>query len=271
MAGAVAANAEVSRQWDTLWRYEPCVAKDDALLARESRSMRWQALLDHVRGMFGRLDGLRSVELGCGRGDLSILLAQRGVEITLLDTSSLALGQARRRLERLGLAGRLLQADFLEETGDLNGRFDLALSAGVVEHFVGPSRRRAMAAHVRVLRRGGLAMISVPNAHCLPYRVWKAYVELRGWWPYGKEVPFSRSELRDSAQAVGLEAIDMVGDGFLRSLGGHVVKTVTGRRPTWSDRRCWLDQRMGESLVLFGRRGTEDPSHGRLAWWGEAR
>ena len=50
-------------------------------------------------------------------------------------------------------------------------------------------------AHVEAIRPGGMVAISVPNAHCLPYRLNKWQLEARGAWPWGFEQPFTRAEL----------------------------------------------------------------------------
>ena len=240
--------------WDRLWRHTPSDTRDDALLARERRSPRWASIVNKLEITFGSIEGLRTVELGSGRGDLSALLAESGAKVTLLDSSDKALGQARHRFDRLGLEADLQHGDMLRTPRSLRGRFDVALSSGVIEHFKSDDRTRAVQAHYDVLAPEGLAIISVPNAWCIPYRVWKLYLELRGWWPYGLELPYSRRELIGRARRVGFERIDGRCMGFWQSVGDQLGKNLLGRGPDWVDRRSFMDGTMGLVLLLFAWR-----------------
>ncbi len=240
--------------WDVLWRYRPPDSKDDALLAREARSPRWKLIVEKLETAFGSIQDLRTIELGSGRGDLSALLARRGAQVTLLDSSAKALEQASHRFNRLGLTSSYRQGDITGSLDPWRGRFDVALSSGVIEHFNGGDRTRVVRAHHDVLRPGGMAIISVPNAWCIPYRLWKFYLELRGWWPYGLEVPYTGRELIRRARRVGFERIEGRCMGFWQSVGDQLGKTLLGRRPDWIDRRSLLDGTMGLILLLFGRR-----------------
>ena len=197
---------------------------------------------------------MRTIELGCGRGDLSALLAERGADVTLLDQSQAALDAARERFLRLGLSARLERSDMFKACRSLTGDYDVVVSLGVVEHFRGDNRTAALAAHHRMLRPGGLAVISVPHAQCLPYRAWKAYLEFRGWWPYGMEIPYSRTELIRRARAAGFERINTHAMGFRQSIADHWCKRITGRRPKWADTPSLLDGLMGFVLLMFGSR-----------------
>lgn len=241
--------ARVVEVWDQLWVNQPSDAKDDELLARERASRRWCLIVDRLQNTFGRLQGIRTIELGSGRGDLSALLAQEGAEVTLLDSSDRALDQARARFDRLGLPARFQKGDlFALPQCD----FDIALSSGVIEHFRGEQRTHAVKAHYDALRDGGLAIISVPNAHCPPYRIWKKWLELRRCWPYGFEQPYSRRELKLRARDVGFHRHEVRGCGFRQSLADQFLPLFTGRRKRKCDPDSMLDDSLGLSLVLFG-------------------
>ena len=211
--------------WDRLWRRRPPDAKDAALIAREGRSPRWRTIVAKLETWFGTLDGLRTIELGSGRGDLSALLAQRGARVTLLDTSDRALAQARHRFDRMGLKAEFVQADMLGALDRVREPFDVALSSGVIEHFTNQDRTRAVRAHHDMLRRGGAAIISVPHAWCIPYRLWKSYLELRGCWPYGLEIPYTRRELARRSRQAGFEEVAR------RSPTRPIMRRYIGRRP----------------------------------------
>jgi 2-polyprenyl-3-methyl-5-hydroxy-6-metoxy-1,4-benzoquinol methylase len=254
-ATILSSTAAASKVWDRLWEYAPTDERDDVQLARERRTSRWATIHDRLVSNFGTLRGLRTIELGSGRGDLSVLLAQAGADVTLLDTSERALDQARKRFDRLGLTARFECGDLFTPPVRLLGSFDVALSSGVIEHFEHDVRTQAFRAHADVLNPRGLGIISVPNAWCPPYRLWKFYFELRGWWPYGLEIPYSRREMIRRARVVGFSRIEIEGAGFWQSVGDHLGRGLCGRGPDWAACPSCLDRIMGMSLILFGRRG----------------
>lgn len=240
--------------WARLWAHRPSEVKDRALLNRELRNPRWALTVDQLESAFGSVRGLRTIELGSGRGDLSALLAQHGAKVTLFDRSEAALREARWRFDRLGLDARYETGDLLASLDPWSARYDVAISLGVIEHFRGRDRSRVIAAHREVLKPGGLAVISVPNARCPPYRLWKLYLELRQWWPYGMELPYTRSELTRRALETGLDPLRVHGLGFWQSIGDHWIKRLFGRGPDWVAKPSRLDEAMGFALLMFARR-----------------
>ena len=240
--------------WDRLWRYQPSDDKDDALLLRERRGPRWQLVARRLEDTFGRIAGLRTIELGSGRGDLSVMLAQQGAQVTLMDRSDRALDAARKRFERLGLSAQFEKGDLLTGQDRWNRDFDVSLSIGVIEHFKGDERTRVLATHFDVLKPGGLSMVSVPHARCPPYRLWKSYLEFRGWWPYGMELPYSKHELRRRAGAAGFRRIETHTMGFWQSVGSLWGKRLYDRWPDWGHVRSRLDGSMGWVLVMLAHR-----------------
>mgnify|MGYP001566455399 CR=1 FL=1 len=243
--------ARVVEVWDHLWVNQPTDAKDDELLVRECASKRWRLIVDRIQQTFGRIRGLRTIELGSGRGDLSALLAQEGADVTLLDSSDRALDQARTRFDRLGLSAKFRKGDLFTDAAQHDG-YDVALSSGVIEHFQGDHRTRAVKSHRDALHGRGLAIISVPNAHCPPYRIWKAWLELRQCWPYGYEKPYSRHELIRRARNAGFQRTEVRGFGFRQAMVDQLVPLLTGRRTRKCNPDSILDDRMGLALVLFG-------------------
>jgi SAM-dependent methyltransferase len=244
----------VAGVWNQLWDHAPSQRKDDWLIERESRSPRWSAIAQRLLTAFGTIGGLRTIELGSGRGDLSVLLAQGGAKVTLLDISEKALVQARQRFERLRLPAEFIQADFHATESLPVNAFDVAVSSGVIEHFEEGERTRSVRAHLELLRAGGMTIISVPNARCAPYRLWKKYLELRGCWPYGVEIPYTRRELVSRIEQAGGVSEGVLGVGFWQSVGDHWVRNILKGRADWVDRRSILDSAFGMSLLAFARK-----------------
>ncbi len=76
----------------------------------------------------------RVLELGCGTGADAICLAQRGFEVTAVDSAPTAIERARIRAEPFGVAVRFVLADAFK-FGPTAGQFDLVYEAGFY-HFV---------------------------------------------------------------------------------------------------------------------------------------
>lgn len=240
--------------WTRVWQTTPSSEKDARMLTRERRGPRWNWVRQELHKTFGGLIGLRTIELGSGRGDLSVLLAEEGAEVTLLDANAAALESAARRFAGLGLRARFVQDDLREVGVTTLPSFDVALSIGVIEHFSGPQRTRVLRAHYDTIHRHGLAVVSVPHSWCLPYRIWKTYLEWRRWWPYGPEFPYSRSELSRRAREAGFSGVQLRAFGLLHSLGEHWVKRLRGQRPSWTDAPSAWDPLLGLSLVMIARK-----------------
>jgi SAM-dependent methyltransferase len=145
-------------------------------------------------------DGARVLEVGCGPGRLSILLArQHGLEVTGLDLDPAMVERARANaVRRAGEHGR--KPSFL--VGDVaslafpDRSFDLVVSTLSMHHWADPMA--GLAELGRVLRPGGLALVwdfragrvplhghlpdPVEHAHGSPLRVVSATPWRWPWW-----------------------------------------------------------------------------------------
>ncbi len=253
--------------WDRLWQRETGTEEDRLALAREESGIRWRRLEAVARRELNDLAGLRVVEIGAGAGTVASLMARRGASITLLDFSPAALERARQYFGRNGLQAEFVLGNALELPAELKGRFDISMSFGLAEHFAGERRDRMIDAHFDLLRAGGLAFISVPNALNLPYRIYKKATELTGKWPYGEEYPFSRLELARHARRLGLRQSGFFGENMFDSLqvinplrnSGKLRRLLRVPERYGSERVCrsWgspLDGWLAMSIVLWGRR-----------------
>jgi SAM-dependent methyltransferase len=96
--------------------------------------------------------GTRVLDVGCGVGRWSRLLAARGAQVTGVDLSPTMIAQARRRAAAAGLSPRcrfLVQDSSALDVGE---EFDLVLGVTVLQHILDPDALRAavrrMARHV---------------------------------------------------------------------------------------------------------------------------
>jgi SAM-dependent methyltransferase len=221
---------ERAADWDAQWRAEPL---DPAAVRAEERTPRWRAQERLIRGRFGDFEGLKTVELGSGRGLNAVLYASRGAEVTLVDSSRLALDQAAELFASFGVGLQAIEADVFSLPAGLEGGFEVAMSFGLCEHFLGERRLAAVKAHLELVRPGGLALLGVPNRRAPAYRLWLATLKRRGTWPLGTEEPFSATELVALARAAGGEPLEPVYGSFVASLVDHGVNQALyklGRR-----------------------------------------
>jgi len=227
---------ERAADWDAQWRVEPL---DPAAVEAEARTPRWRAQERLVRERFGSFDDLEVVELGAGRGLNALLYARRGARVTLVDLSTFVLEQAGELFERAGVAApELVEGDVFDLPELVRYRFDVSMSFGLAEHFLGERRLAVVAAHLQALRPGGLAFLGVPNRYAPAYRLWMAALKARGTWPLGTEDPFSARELAALAHAAGGHPLPVEYGSFVGSLVNHG---------------------MNQALFKLGRRGLPVP------------
>lgn len=79
-------------------------------------------------------------------------------------------------------------------TASLPEQADAVFSVGLIEHFDPQNTREATLAHYRLLRPGGVLIISFPTPTLL-YRVARAACELLGVWKFPDERPLPKSEV----------------------------------------------------------------------------
>lgn len=245
--------------WDDIWRSGTTADEHRANLAREELSVRWQRIEERVLARFGGFEDLRVIEIGAGAGTNAAAMAKGGAAVTLLDYSKLALARARELFEANGLEADFVEANALELPDEIRGRFDVAMSFGLNEHFTGAERDGIFQAHLDALRDGGIAIISVPNARNAPYRASKWLAERTGRWKLGVEVPFTRAELESICERLDVTDPEFFGDSFAYSLQfvnpWPYARRALGRSPSTKIRRrrergTPLDERWSYATVL---------------------
>ena len=104
-----------------------------------------------------------------------------------MDWSPDNLAFGRQMYDALGLSGRFCQADITRPLPLDTNSVDLVFSCGVFEYFNAAQIDAIMAEAFRVARKR--VIIMVPNAWSVCYRLGKWYMERRGTWEWGGEVP----------------------------------------------------------------------------------
>jgi ubiquinone/menaquinone biosynthesis C-methylase UbiE len=116
----------------------------------------------------GTVAGADVLEIGCGMGTHTQLLAEAGARLTAVDLTAPAVEMTRRRCALHGLAADVRQAD-AESLPFEDASFDLVWAWGVLHH--SRSFERCLAEATRVLRPGGRLFLMVYHRRSLIYHV----------------------------------------------------------------------------------------------------
>jgi SAM-dependent methyltransferase len=133
-----------------------------------------------------------ALDVGMGAGRLCAELDRRGWRVSGVDLSPAMVSAARRRLPQLEgrlVEGSITRLPFPEEA------FDAVTVTGVVEYVL-DDLAAAMEELARVLRSGGLAIVSFPN-HLSPVHLWRGRVlyplvrRVKRVIPFGRPAPLA--------------------------------------------------------------------------------
>jgi len=188
----------------------------DALVARDGLSASHQLLVDAVPR------GARVLDVGCAGGYLALALREeREASVLGVEPDPAAVDAARRRGVEV-IAGSVEDPTVLAA---VRGEYDAVVCGDVLEHLVDPwDTLRALAA---LLRPGGLAIVSLPNA--AHWTVRRAL--LRGRFPREDHGLFDRTHLRwftraDARALVTGAGLEVVAERFTEAplpLEAHVA------------------------------------------------
>lgn len=109
------------------------------------------------------LDGAAVLELGCGGGQCTVALAERGADVTGIDLSAAQLAHARDLAAEHGVAVEFLQCDVTDLGMFADCSFDVVFNAWVFQ-WVG-DLDACFAETFRVLRPGGRFVFSMPHPY----------------------------------------------------------------------------------------------------------
>jgi ubiquinone/menaquinone biosynthesis C-methylase UbiE len=100
-----------------------------------------------------------ALELGCGAGDLSLWLAQRGWHVHGVDISATAIDWAREKAQAQGLSVSFRVGDVLDLHAYADATFDLVLDGHCLHCIIGEDRRAFLRSARRVLRPSGCLIV----------------------------------------------------------------------------------------------------------------
>ena len=251
--------------WDNLWETDISEEEDRFALAKEEKSIRWERIENVVLKEFGSFKDLNILEIGAGAGTNSVLMAKRGANITILDYSEQAIQRSQELFKRSQLNAEFTFQDALALPNELLNKYDVSMSFGLTEHFLGADRVNINKAHFQVLREGGISFISVPNKYNPPYRIYKYFSQHTGRWKVGMEIPYSRRELRNICREIGVTEISFFGDSLISSMQfvspiRIIKKLLKIKEPPGNiqsipkEKGTFLDAYFSYAIVLVGKR-----------------
>ena len=106
----------------------------------------------------GKVRPCRAVDLGCGTGTSAIYLAEKGFDVTGIDSAPTAIRMAREKAERKGVKCSFVVADLLGDLTGVKGPFEFAFDWELLHHLMPGDRGPYMR---------NLASLLEPGAHYL--------------------------------------------------------------------------------------------------------
>jgi SAM-dependent methyltransferase len=139
-------------------RAEHFTAHPQALLVNDADYLAHESWIAPAMAQLGDVRGLRILDLGCGHGMASVVLARRGARVTACDLSAGYLAEVAARARANGVAIQRVQLD-----GDRlpfgDGSFDRIWGNAILHHLNVEKAGREI---YRVLVPGGLAVLCEP-------------------------------------------------------------------------------------------------------------
>jgi ubiquinone/menaquinone biosynthesis C-methylase UbiE len=186
--------------WEEFWDQKKDIEEVYSNSDRVSRNL--MAVVD--------LRDKKILEVGAGTGRDSFPMLEQGGRIFQLDYSINSLTIMKRIADEQSLdvsivGGDTFQLPFPDET------FDVVFHQGLLEHFRPVQALSLLRENVRVLKRGGLLLVDVPQRYHI-YTLVKHFLIAINKWFAGWEREFSAPELRKEMERCGLTIVRTYGE-----------------------------------------------------------
>lgn len=199
---------------------------------KESRLEHWETFWDEkqeVKEVYSNSDrvvrnlvkvtdvkGKKILEIGAGTGRDSFPLVTLGAKVYQLDYSMNSLKIMKRiadeeKMDVTIIGGDTFQLPFKEET------FDIIFHQGLLEHFRHAKAEALLKENIRVLKKGGLLCVDVPQRYHIYTVIKKTLIAIDKWFA-GWERSFSVPELKKEMERLGLQTVHTYGEWMYPSL-----------------------------------------------------
>lgn len=168
------------RMSEDVWEADLDISREimDRRIRACTHFLSWQHIIRLILEKKVPVNALKIAEVGCGTGTLSLTFGLMGASITLLDFNQRILEKAKEIYNLYDCTAEFVKADCMEPPStDLRGKFDLVISSGLAEHFIGEDRGTCIRYHKYLLKENGFASIGVPNI-LSPFYQWVRQFEI---------------------------------------------------------------------------------------------
>lgn len=167
----------------------------DRFASEFDRKMNMYDTEKRVRVVFNTLlsprevKGKKLLDAGCGTGWFSSRAVEHGAVVTSLDVGENLLNEVKKKCRSTRVVGDVTALKFEDNS------FDIIVSSDVIEHTPDPAK--AISEMARVLKKGGVLALTVPNnrwhfavsvGNALKLRPYQGYENWVGWGQLKKEL-----------------------------------------------------------------------------------
>jgi len=158
----------------------------------------------HLVKCLGNPKGKKILEVGCGSGQSSAYLAEKGGDVHLVDISEKALKFAKDYFTFKKLPVKIYKQNAFSMNFPRES-FDCVWNGGVIEHFSDKEKKIIIRNMWNLVKPGGKLLIMVPNAHDLLFRIAKKILEIRKKWAFGYEDDMTARRMETLARQAGIK------------------------------------------------------------------
>ncbi len=162
------------------------------------------------------------LEVGAGTGRDSFKLTTYGASIFMLDYAAASLQIIKKVAAEEKVDVNMIGGDAFGLPFD-DGTFDVVFHQGLLEHFREKDARRLLEENIRVLKKGGLLLVDVPQRYHI-YTAMKHILIAIDKWFAGWETEFSIGELSNLLSSLQLQPVYRYGEWMYPSLFYRILR-----------------------------------------------
>ena len=203
----------------------------------------------------------RSLDVGCGAGQMALAMHRRGYDASAVDISDGMIAATTATFQAAGADADIRLADMRELPYD-TGTFDWVSGLGAIEYLTDPGE--AIEEFARVLQPGGHMVVTSPNPYRLAFAMDPVGVAIGLLGPPPTGYPrqyLPASALRGLARRAGVEVVGMLGHGVgpLQVAKKPLLPARTSIKVSHAAERAlplsWLEK-LGANLIMVARKPT---------------